>query len=43
MTNRTHKQETEAKAASDNEAGKSGEGLNEALIAGESAITVSRT
>jgi hypothetical protein len=39
MTNRTNKQATDVKSASDNDADKSGENLNEALIAGESAIT----
>ena len=39
MTNRTNKQATDVKSASDNEADKSGESVNEALIAGESAIT----
>ena len=39
MTNRTNKQATDVKSALDNDADKSGESLNEALIAGESAIT----
>jgi hypothetical protein len=39
MTNRTNDQATAVKTASDNEADKSGESLNEALVAGESAIT----